>query len=191
MLLPVPVVGLGPRPASLIDFQDAVGFPMNAIGDQHLARFFGVGGLPQHQQTHWMIDVWDANGFCEIPLRVIADRERGANKRAKRRDPRTHRRILATDRDDTIELQIANGAPIVMLDVVHNWPVGEIAIKGKVAWNAFCDDPINQFLGQGRMALEWMLVITLVALAKAPKVEWVVLAGRIDVVDEQIVLGNQ
>lgn len=138
-----------------------------------------------------MIDVWDANGFREIPLRVIADRELGANKRAKRRDPSIHCRILSTNRNHAIELQIANVAAIVMLDVVHNRSVGEIAVKGKVARNALGDDPINELLGQGRMVLEWMLVITLFALAKAPKVEWVVLAGRIDVVDEQIVVGNQ
>ena len=43
MLLPVPVVGLRPTPASLIDLQDVVGFPMDSIGDEHLTRLFGVG----------------------------------------------------------------------------------------------------------------------------------------------------
>ena len=39
MLLPVPVKSLGSTPASLVDFQDAVRFPMRLVGDQNLARF--------------------------------------------------------------------------------------------------------------------------------------------------------
>src|SRR5689334_12293495 len=176
MLLSVPVVGLRPSPASLVDLQDTMGFPMDAIGDQHLARLFGVGGLPQHQQTHWMVDFWEANSLCEIPLGMTADRKFGAHERAKRRDPRAHRRILSADRDSAIELQVANVATAVPLDMVHNRPVGEIAIEGEVARNTFSDDPINQLLRQGGMVLERMRGIALLTLAEAPEVERIVLA---------------
>lgn len=42
MLLPVPVKGLRPAPAPLGDLQDAMRFPVRAIGDKDRARLVGL-----------------------------------------------------------------------------------------------------------------------------------------------------
>src|SRR5215212_2492716 len=77
------------------------------------------------------------------------------------------------------------------LDMVHNRPIGEVAVKGEVARNTLGNHPINQVLRQSGMVLERMSVIALLTLAKTPEVERIVLATRVDVVDEQIVVGDQ
>ena len=82
-------------------------------------------------------------------------------------------------------------ATVVPLEMVHDRPVGEIAVEGEVARDTFGNDPINQVLRQIGMALKRMGVIALLALAEAPQGERIVLAARIDVGDEQIVVGNQ
>ena len=123
-----------------------------------------------------MVDLWDANGLGEVPLGVAADRELGADKRAKRRNPLAHRCILPVDRDHAIEFQVADVATVVPLDMVHDRPVGEIAVEGELARDTFGNDPINQVLRQIGMALKGMGVIALLALAEAPEVERIVLA---------------
>lgn len=166
-------------------------FPLEAIGNQHLTRRFRVGTRPQHKQPHRVVDFWKANSLREIPLGMIADGELRADEWAKRRDPLTHRHLLPADRDHAIELQVAKVTSTVPLDMVHDWPVGEIAVEGEVARNRFGDDPINQLFRQLGVIVERMGVIALLTLAEAPKVERVVLAGGVDIVDEQIVVGNQ
>src|SRR5437867_2664971 len=66
------LMGLCPSPASFVDFQDAVGFPIGAVGDQDLARLLGIGLRPQHQDAYRMLDLGDANGLSEIPLGVAS-----------------------------------------------------------------------------------------------------------------------
>jgi hypothetical protein len=76
-------------------------------------------------------------------------------------------------------------------DIVHDRPIGEVAVKDKITRNAFGNDPINQLLRQVGMVLEGMGVIALLTLAEAPEVERIVLARRVHVGDEQTVVANQ
>ena len=115
------------------------------------------------------LGVWDANGFREIPLRVIADRELGANQRTKCRNPRADACRTPADRNGAIELQVANVAAIVVLNMVHNRPIGEVTIEGKVARDTFGNDPINQLFGQDSMVLKRMLVSVRRELAAAAR----------------------
>lgn len=190
MLLPVPMIGLGSGPASLVDLQDAVGFPVDAVGNQHFACLRRVSARPEHKHAHPVVDVGDANGLGEVPLGVVADGELGAHKRSQGLGPGAHRGRLPADRDHAIELQVADVAPTVSLDVVHDWPVGEVTVEGEITRNVLSHNPIDQLLREVGVVLEGMGVIALLALAGAPEVERIVLSGGVHVVDEQVIVGD-
>jgi hypothetical protein len=176
MLLPVPMHGLRPSPTSLIDLQDAVGFPVRAVGDQHLARLFGLALRPQHPHAYGVSDFWAADRLAEVSLRVACNRELGAQQRRERPAPGADARRLPTDHNSAIGFQVANGGAPFAVDVIHHRGIGEIAVKGEIARDVVREPPINQLFGQVGVALEGMLVITLLALAEAPEGERVMLA---------------
>lgn len=177
LLLPVSVKGLCPCPASLVDLQDPVSFPVGAVGDEHLARLLGICLRPQHQKPHRMGHSWNANGLGEIPLGLTRNRELGPHQWCEGCDPIAHRDFLSTDYNRSVALQVANVAALFGVDVVQNGCIGEVAIEGEVAWDLFGNHPVNQFLGQGGVILEGAFLVTLVTLAEAAEVEWVVFAG--------------
>ena len=73
VLLPVAMKGLGSGPASFVDFQDAVRFPMRPIRDQDLAWFLRISTRPEHQETYWVVDLRDAHRLGEVP-QIVSNR---------------------------------------------------------------------------------------------------------------------
>ena len=58
VLLPVPVEGLCPGPASLVALKDAMRFPVSPVGDQDFPWLRSIGRRPQDQDPHRVVDVW-------------------------------------------------------------------------------------------------------------------------------------
>ena len=191
MVLPVPMKGLGSAPASLVHLQNTVGFPMCPVCDQDLAWFFCFRGRPQDHETYRMIDMRQSYRLREIPLGVAGYRELGAYRRRERLDPRAQRQLLTADHNHAIGFQVAHIRALIFVDVVHNRRIGEVAVEGEFAWDTLDNHPINQLFGQVGVILKRVLVVTLLALAEAPKVERIVLATGIDVVSEQVIVGDQ
>ena len=191
MLLPVPMKGLGPAPASLVDFQYPVGFPMCPVCDQDLAWFFCFRVRPQDQEAYRVIDIRQTYRLREIPLGVAGYRELGAQRRRECLDPSAQHKLLTADHNYAIGFQVADICAFVAVDVVHNRRIGKVAVEGELAWDTLNNHPIDQLFGQVGVVLERVLVVTLLALAEAPKVERIVFATWIDVVDEQVIVGDQ
>ena len=143
VLLPVPVKGLRPGPASLVDLQDAMRFPARAIGDQNLARLVGCRTRPEYEHAHRMTDTRQANGRGEVPLGVASHGELRADKWRERLDPRADRRFRSAHDNDPIGFQITDIAALLGVDMVHNRGIGEVAIKRKVTGDALGDSPVN------------------------------------------------
>jgi len=190
VLLPVPIIGLGSGPTSLVDLQNAVGFPMGSVRHQHFAWLLGVGLRPEEQQAHRMIHLRDAHRCGEIPWRMAADGKLRAHERPERLEPRTHRRLRSADDDRAVERQVTDVGALGAVDVIHDRCVGEVTVAGEITGDGLGDHPINQFRGQIGVILEWTCVITLFPLAEASEIKGIVLATRVDVVGKEIVMGH-
>lgn len=75
------------------------------------------------------------------------------------------------------------------VDVVHHLGVGEVAVEGEITWDLAFHNPVDQVATQVGMRLErFERDLT---LTKAMKGERVALARNLDVVDDQVVVGDQ
>src|SRR6266849_4785833 len=145
VLLPVPMEGLRSRPAFPIGLEDAMDFPIGAIGNQDLARFAGPFLRPQHHDPHRMGKGRDADALGEIPLGQASHADLVATSRTEiGRNPVADDALLSVDADLAVGLQVAYIGPLGSMNMVENLGIGEIAIKGDVARDALGDDPINQ-----------------------------------------------
>jgi len=145
---------------SLVDLQNAVGFPMGSVRHQHFAWLPGVGLRPEEQQAHRMIHLRDAHRCSEIPLRMAADGKLRAHERPERLEPRAHRRLRSADDDRAVERQVAEVGALGAVDVIHDRCVGEVTVEGEIIGDGLGDHPINQFVGQVGVILEWTCVIS-------------------------------
>src|SRR5262249_50435545 len=138
-----------------------------------------------------MRDLGNAYRLGKVPLGVTSDGEFGAHQWREGLDPGADSRLLAADDDRAVGFQVADIRALLGVDVVHDRRVGEIAVKGKVAWDRLGHDPVDQLLGQVGVVLEGLIIATLVALAEAAKVKRVVFPTGVNVVSEQVIVGNQ
>ena len=191
MLLPVPMEGLCSGPASLVAFEDAMGFPMRPIGDQDFPRLCGIGRGPQDQDPHWVMDVWQSDRLAEIPLGMACDREFGPHQQRETRGPGTERVWLPIDLNRAIRLEVADVRASFAVDVVQNRSIGKVAVEREVTGNLFGDYPVNEILDQFGVVLERVVRITLLALAETAERERVVFAARRHIVGEQVVMRDQ
>lgn len=181
LLLSVTMKGLRPRPASLVDFQHVVCFPVRSVGDQDFTRSLCVSLTPQYQNAHAMFDIGQAYALGAIPLGVTCDREFGSHEWRERFGPRAHFQRRLANLNHAIGFEITNIRPTSCLNVIENRSVGKIAIKGEIARYVFSYYPVDQVDTELGVVTKGMVSITLLALAEAPEVEWVVLAMRMNI----------
>src|SRR6266508_2196866 len=193
MLLAVPMEGLGSCPAFAIGLEDAMHFPIGAVGDDHLAWFCISLSFPQHHNPHRVRHTWNADTFGEIPLLFAVNGRFAPTQRPQLRfDPLTRLPILAIDRDRAIELQITDIRALLTVDMIEDLGIGEVAVKGEIARYSLLDHPIDQLLAEYGVILEGLACgdATLL-LTKAPKLQRVVLEGGADIVGDQVIVGDQ
>jgi hypothetical protein len=193
MLLPVPMEGLGSCPALPVGLEDTMHFPIGPIGDQDLARFLSSFGCPQHHNPHRMVHVGQTNALGEIPLRASSHRDLlAASGQQLPCNPVAGFPLAPFDDDLAIGFQVAHIATLLGMHVVDDLGIGEVTIKRNITRDVLTDHPIDQFDAQVGMRVEVRLtLLALLTLAKTAEVQWIVLAAGMNVVGEQVIVGNQ
>jgi len=197
LLLAVPMERLRARPTLPVHSHDSTHLPGDPIGHQDLATRLILTVMPQHDDPYLVLHLGDLHRHGEVPLAFVADPHLLAVRR------RDRRRQLAGLDDPAFPLQlavelevahVASGSPrliLLVVDVVEDLGVGEVAVEGEVAGDLPLVDPVDQLAAELGMVAERLLDrLADLLFAKEAEFQGVVLAGGADVVDEEVVLGD-
>src|SRR6201997_5668590 len=197
LLLTVPMKGLRTCPAMAIDLQNPADLPLHAVAHQDFARSDIVPLVPDNDQPHPMRNRGDRQGAGEIPLPSVATAQFLAVGGSNALRQFVSANDLAFPLQLTVGFQIADIAagPVEAIflgvDVVQILGIGEIAVEDEVTGNMPHADPVDQLAEQHRVVLELQVGgFTKFALAKAAKLQGIMLAARANVVDEQVIVGD-
>lgn len=144
MLLAVPMEALRPCPAATIHLQHTNNIPVGLITDQHLFGLFVILFGPQNHDSHLMVHIRNTDAFGKIPLLRIADADFFAILGRNLGSQFIGADVTAHKQNFTIELQIADVRPLVMMNVVQIGRIRKIAVKGEIAGDLLVDRPVHQ-----------------------------------------------
>jgi hypothetical protein len=197
LLLAVPVKGLRPRPAMVVDSHDSTHLPGDPIGHQNLARFFIILVSPDDHNPNLVVHFGDSHGHGKVPLPLVADphllavasRDRG-------------RQVVGLD-DLPLEFQLAVELQVTditsrtprlvffLVNVIEDLGVGEVRVKGEVAGDLPFADPVDQLAAQlGVIAERFLQGLADLLLTEEAELQGIMLAAGADVIGEEIVLGD-
>ena len=196
-LLSVSVKGLRARPTTAIRFDDPLRVPVNLVRYENLPRPRVVFVTPQDHDADLVVDIRHRHADAQIPLLDAVDRHRLAGFGTDRLRE-LHRLLFdALERQLAVELQIADVTAFRSIlvfqavDVILNRSTSVKTVEGEVAGNVFLATPIDQFDSQFRHLLELFAgPLALTFFFETTELQRVMLAaGRVDVVDDDQILG--
>jgi len=159
---------LGSRPAVTIHLQHTDNIPVGLITDQHFFSFCVILLGPQNDDPHLMIHIRNTDAFGKIPLFRIADADFFA-----------------------VEFQVADIRPLEMRNMIQIGRVGKTAVKDEIAGDFVADRPVRQPADKLIVIGKFnTLFVALLLFDEPAELQRIMLAGRTDVVGNDIVMGN-
>jgi len=197
MLLAVPVEALGAAPAMAVHAENPMDLPLRSIRHEDFARRGAVPSPPQDDDPQRVVHAVDADAFGEVPLRFAIDDDPLAIFGLDRGRDFFGFERLALEDHLAVELQIADVAALVAVDVVEVGRVREPAIEGEITGDSAVHHPVHQ-VAEHRVVIDEGLALpfTMLAFDEPAEVQRVVLAaprisgGGADVVGDQVVVGD-
>jgi hypothetical protein len=140
-----------------------------------------------------MVHLRDANGLGEIPLGLAGHGDLAASERPEMAaDPLAELPVASIDRDGAVGFQVAHIDSRAGVDMIHDVGIGEVAVEGEITRDLACAHPIDQVDAQVGVVLErCSFRLAGLLLAKATELQRVMLAGDLDVIGNQVIMGNQ
>jgi len=161
------------------------------ITDQHFFRFCVILFGPQNDDPHLMIHIRNTDAFGKIPLFRIADADFFAvvGRNLSGRFIGTH--FTSHEQNFAVEFQVADIRPLEMMNMIQIGRVGKVAVKNDIAGDFLVDGPVHQPTDELIMIDKFnTLFVALLLFDELVKIQWIMLAGRTDVVGNDIVMGN-
>ena len=141
LLLPIAVKGFRATPTFAVSLNNAVDFPMGAVGNQHFGQLGVAAVSPYQDDPHRMFDLGQADGRGEVPLAIITAAQLLAIFRLDRRRKLVDLDRMATHFQIAIGFQVADIGPrfspgiLLAIYMVQVLGIGKIAVKRELGIN--------------------------------------------------------
>ena len=138
-----------------------------------------------------MVHIWNTDAFGKIPLLRIADADFFAILGRNLGSQFIGADVTAHKQNFTIELQIADVRPLVMMNVVQIGRIRKIAVKGEIAGDLLVDRPVHQPADE-LVVVDKLnpLLVAVFLFDKAVELQRIMLTGGTNVVGNDIIMGN-